>query len=49
MNDLSRGETVLLIVLIWATWIIFYWAGKNNLLGYMSDTISDFGSNYWNR
>ena len=43
MNDLSRGETVLLIVLIWTTWIIFYWAGKNNLLGYMSDTISDFG------
>jgi len=43
MNDLSHGETVLLIVLIWATWIIFYWAGKNNLLGYMSDTISDFG------
>ena len=43
MNDLSRGETVLLIVLIWTTWIIFYWAGKNNLLGYMSDTILGFG------
>lgn len=43
MNDLSRGETVLLIFLIWTTWIIFYWAGKNNLLGYMSDAISDFG------
>ena len=43
MNNLSCGETALLIVLIWTTWIIFYWAGKNNLLGYMSDTISDFG------
>ncbi len=43
MNDLSRGETVLLVILIWTTWIIFYWAGKNNLLSYLSDTISDFG------
>lgn len=43
MSDLSHGEVVLLIVLIWATWIIFYCAGENNLLGYMSDTISDFG------